>query len=211
VDAVQRVRILVADGRDAVRDGLMRLLALESDFDVVAGIASIGVVAQAIRTQPVDVAVLAHDLPGDSAALIEGLRGLWPSVRIVLLGGSGAGSRAGDTLSSGRGVLLSMDAGITALTAAIRQISSAEAMQLSAIDSARAPSGTALLTARERELLLMIAAGSSNARIAELTGLSPHTVRAHLRSIARKLGVRNRAHAVTAALQSGQIVLDRAS
>jgi DNA-binding NarL/FixJ family response regulator len=211
VEAGRRVRILVADGRDAVRDGLMRLLALESDFEVVAGIASAAVLEPATRSQAVDVAVLAHELPGGAAAPIEVLRGVWPTIRIVLLSGPSAACPARDALSGGRGLVLSSDAGIAALTAAIRQVGSAQPEKTSAIEPGRASSAAPALTARERELLLMIAAGSSNARIAALTGLSPHTVRAHLRSIARKLGVRNRAHAVTAALQSGQIVLDRAS
>jgi two-component system, NarL family, response regulator DesR len=211
VDAGQQVRILVVDGRDAVRDGLMRLLALDSDFDVVAGVASAGMLEPAICSRTVDVVLLAHELPGGAVALIEALRGVWPAVRFVLLCGPTAAPASGAALSGGRGVVLDKDAGIAALATAIRQISDAQAEKTPAGGPGRAPSAATALTARERELLLMIAAGSSNARIAALTGLSPHTVRAHLRSIARKLGVRNRAHAVTAALQSGQIVLDRAS
>jgi PAS domain S-box-containing protein len=69
------------------------------------------------------------------------------------------------------------------------------------------PWRAATLTPRERELLTMVALGSSGEQIATELVLSPETVRTHLRNARRKLGARSRAHAVALALQRGEIEL----
>jgi DNA-binding CsgD family transcriptional regulator len=61
------------------------------------------------------------------------------------------------------------------------------------------------LTARERELLTLVARGSSAAKIAEFTVLSPQTVRTHLRNAMKKLGADTRAHAVALAIELREI------
>ena len=63
----------------------------------------------------------------------------------------------------------------------------------------------ALLTPREREVLDLIAAGSTNREIAAALHLSPHTIHEHTSSLYRKLGARNRAEAVQRAHRAGLI------
>jgi DNA-binding CsgD family transcriptional regulator len=58
------------------------------------------------------------------------------------------------------------------------------------------------LTARERQVLELVAAGAANQRIAQTLGLSEHTVKFHLASVFRKLGVVNRTQAAAAYLRS---------
>jgi two-component system response regulator DesR len=65
--------------------------------------------------------------------------------------------------------------------------------------------GEARLTAREREVVSHISRGETNAEIAKVLFLSPHTVKEHTSAIYRKLGVRNRAQAVKAAQRLGLI------
>ena len=201
------IRLLIADGRTAVREGMARLLAAGDAMSVSATACSAEGVAEALRRTQVDVALIADDLPGGVTAAVRALRAACPTARLI---GYGVGAAGTDLLRLGAVGIADPATGSESLIALIRRAARAE-------DGSSAPrprgqrGATSLLTARERELLLMIAAGSSNASIAARTGLSPHTVRAHLRSIARKLGVRNRAHAVSAAVQSGQIALDRAS
>ena len=61
------------------------------------------------------------------------------------------------------------------------------------------------LTARQREILTRLANGASVDEIAEELGLSPETVRVHIRNARRRLGARSRSHAVVIALKRGAI------
>ncbi|MEP6622209.1 MAG: response regulator transcription factor [bacterium] len=63
------------------------------------------------------------------------------------------------------------------------------------------------LTPREREVLLLVAAGMGNARIGEQLGISKSTVKYHLGAIFTKLGVHTRAEAVTRGIRSGLVLL----
>ena len=64
------------------------------------------------------------------------------------------------------------------------------------------------LTDREREVLTLLAMGETNKTIAEKLHLSPETVRAHTRTARLRLGAKSRSHAITLALQSGQLEFD---
>jgi DNA-binding CsgD family transcriptional regulator len=69
------------------------------------------------------------------------------------------------------------------------------------------PPANGALTAREREILDMLAEGASNRAIAARLGISRHTVKYHVASVLTKLGARTRAAAVTLAVRSGLLVL----
>jgi DNA-binding CsgD family transcriptional regulator len=63
----------------------------------------------------------------------------------------------------------------------------------------------AMLTSRERDVLERLAEGRATEEIAELLHVSPHTVRSRIKAVLRKLGARNREHAVAIALTEGAI------
>lgn len=69
----------------------------------------------------------------------------------------------------------------------------------------RRPGRTADLTRRERDVLERLAEGRATEEVAELLHVSPHTVRSRVKSVLRKLGARNREHAVAIALSEGAI------
>ncbi|HEX8051828.1 MAG TPA: helix-turn-helix transcriptional regulator [Thermoleophilaceae bacterium] len=69
----------------------------------------------------------------------------------------------------------------------------------------RRPGRTADLTRRERDVLERLAEGRATGEVAELLHVSPHTVRSRVKSVLRKLGARNREHAVAIALSEGAI------
>ncbi|MCR3720620.1 MULTISPECIES: LuxR C-terminal-related transcriptional regulator [Prauserella salsuginis group] len=70
-------------------------------------------------------------------------------------------------------------------------------------DGAPQPAADGVLSARELDVLQLVATGAANGDIAAELGLRPNTVKAYLRSIARKLGATNRTHAVSLARESG--------
>jgi PAS domain S-box-containing protein len=71
--------------------------------------------------------------------------------------------------------------------------------------------GSSVLTAREREVLAMVAMGRSSVLIAAALGVSASTVESHVRHCLDKLGARNRAHAIALGLRDGEISLDRSA
>lgn len=75
-------------------------------------------------------------------------------------------------------------------------------------EAGRATARRGLLTAREREVLGMIASGRGTAGIAAELGVSTSTVETHVRHTLDKLGARNRAHAIALGLEAGEISLD---
>lgn len=77
--------------------------------------------------------------------------------------------------------------------------------ELGGLIDERPPSPSGKLTARERDVLAQIAAGADIRGIAAELSLSPNTVKTHLRNAMRRIGARNRAHAIALALRSGEI------
>jgi DNA-binding CsgD family transcriptional regulator len=75
----------------------------------------------------------------------------------------------------------------------------------------RPPERRAVLTERERDVLLMVAMGRGTSWIAAELGVSASTVETHVRHFLDKLGARNRAHAIALALHAGEISLDLAA
>ena len=69
----------------------------------------------------------------------------------------------------------------------------------------KSPARTAELTERERDVLERLAEGRATEEIAEILCVSPHTVRSRVKTVLRKLGARNREHAVAIALSEGVI------
>ena len=85
-----------------------------------------------------------------------------------------------------------------------------EPFDLEDLDALQAPERprhrrTAQLTKRERDVLERLAEGHATEEVAELLHVSPHTVRSRVKTVLRKLGARNREHAVAIALSEGAI------
>ncbi len=92
------------------------------------------------------------------------------------------------------------------LVAAIRTVASGGVYVDTAVSAFLAGSAPPdVLTVREQEVLQLLAAGLTGARIAEALGLSPETVRTHIRNAMRRLDARTRVHAVVRALALGEI------
>jgi two-component system response regulator DesR len=194
-----RLRVLVVDDHDVVHWGFRLLLERQSWVErcVTAGGAA-EAIEQARRLRP-DVALIDLLLSGESGAeLCEELHAALPDTRILLISGVGSISPAVARRAGASG-FVSKELGAGDIVKAVRMV--ALGMEV----FGRSEEGAGPLSGREREVVVLIAAGATNREIAQRLYLSPHTVKEHTSAIYRKLGVRNRAEAVRRAQRLGII------
>lgn len=211
---MKRIRILIADDHPVVRAGLQGMLASQPDFDLV-GEASTGreAVVLAVQLQP-DVVLLdlrMAELDGVGATVQ--IRALQPDVSVLML----------TTYDSNTDILRAIEAGATGyllkdtprdeLFAAIRTVAQGKAVlaptvALRLVQQRQMPVAE-IVSARELEVLTLVARGASNREIARSLHLSEATVKTHLIHLFGKLGVNDRTAAVTVALERGLLRLER--
>ena len=207
------IRVLIVDDHPVVRDGLRGVLDGEPDMQVV-GEAGHGAEALArVRAVPVDVVLMDLRMPMmGGVETIGELRRVAPEVRVLVL----------TTYDTDRDVLPAIEAGATGyllkdtpreeLLRAVRAAYRGEAVLSPAVagrlmGQVRAPAQDTL-SARELEVLRLVAAGSTNRETAKRLFISEATVKTHLLHIYAKLEVRDRASAVAAGYQRGLLVPD---
>lgn len=205
------IRVLVVDDHPMWRDGVARDLT-ESGLAVV-GTAGDG--EQALRvaaaTRP-QVVLLDLNLPGLSGAdLIRRLRE--PSLRVLVLSASGERQDVLDAVTAGATGYLVKSARLEDLVAAVRATAAGEAVFTPGLaglvlgEYRRIAAGTEpdtpRLTARETEVLRLVAKGLTYPEIAARLVLSPRTVQNHVRNTLTKLQLRNKAQLVRYALEQG--------
>jgi DNA-binding NarL/FixJ family response regulator len=205
------IRVLVVDDHPMWRDGVARDLT-ESGLAVV-GTAGDG--EQALRvaaaTRP-QVVLLDLNLPGLSGAdLIRRLRA--PSLRVLVLSASGERQDVLDAVTAGATGYLVKSARLEDLVAAVRATAAGEAVFTPGLaglvlgEYRRIAAGTEpdtpRLTARETEVLRLVAKGLTYPEIAARLVLSPRTVQNHVRNTLTKLQLRNKAQLVRYALEQG--------
>lgn len=209
------VRILVADDHPLYRRGLAALLNAQQDWEVVAEEADgLGAVTSA-RSHSPDVVVIDLNMPGlDGIEATRRIVAGQPEVGVLVLtmydddGSVFAAMRAG-----ARGYLLK-GADQDEIVRAVSGIAGGEAIfgptvarRIIDFFAERRPRPTQPvfpeLTAREHEVLDMIAAGRSNAEVAKTLVLSPKTVRNHVSAIFAKLQVAGRSEAIIRARDAG--------
>jgi DNA-binding NarL/FixJ family response regulator len=196
--STRRLRVLVVDDHDVVHWGFRMLLG-EQPWVERCLAARTGAEAIALtRNFEPHVALVDLFLAGESGAeLCESLRRASPRTRVLLISGAGRMSPA-TARAAGASGFVSKDWEAAEIAAAVKAVGLGMTMFPPKSDQP-AP----LLTEREREVLDLIAAGSTNREIAERLYLSPHTVKEHTSALYRKLRARNRAEAVQRAQRIG--------
>ena len=213
---MKQIRILLADDHNVIRKGLRLLLESHPEFTVVAEAANgRQAIEQAVATRP-DVAVLDIAMPqlsGTEAA--ERIRELLPSTAIVILSMHADEGYVLRALKAGAKGYLLKDSAEGELIQAIRAVSeekaffSPEISRMLVEDYMRemktrgVQDSFELLTAREREILHLLAEGKSNKDIASMLGLSLYTVETHRRNLQEKLNVRSLAELILYAVRKG--------
>jgi DNA-binding NarL/FixJ family response regulator len=210
------IEVLIAEEHRLVRAGLRSLLELEGDV-VVVGEAGRGehAVAEARSLRP-DVVLIDEQVPGfdglQATRLIAGLA----HVGVLLLTASSDAAEAHAAVQAGADGLLLRDGEPRDLLHAVRAVAAGGAFlgppftrHLVAAFAGRrrraSPAQLDELTAREREVMVLVAYGWSNVQIAARLQLSPATVKTHVARALAKLGVADRAQLTSLAYESGLI------
>jgi DNA-binding NarL/FixJ family response regulator len=192
------IRVLVADDHPVVQHGLCTMLELEDDIDVIGRAADGGeAVSQALSLQP-DVILLDVQMPVmDGIEALRRIRTQDPEARVIVLTTYRNEDYIFPSLQAGaRGYLLK-DATREELAGAIRQVAAGESLLDPALVHAAADHPA--LTARERDVLRLMADGKNNSEIAAQLFVSENTVKTHVSNIFDKLNCRDRAAAVLSA------------
>jgi DNA-binding NarL/FixJ family response regulator len=196
--SVKRLRVLVVDDHDVVHWGFRVLLGQQPWVERCLAARTGAEALELTRRYRPHVALVDLFLAGESGAdVCDSIRRESPETRVLLISGAGRMSPAAARASGASG-FVSKDLEASEVAQAVRRVGLGMTMF-----PPKAEQPAPLLSEREREVLELIAAGSTNREIAQQLFLSPHTVKEHTSALYRKLGARNRAEAVQRAQRIG--------
>jgi DNA-binding NarL/FixJ family response regulator len=204
VKTMRRIRVLVVDDHGLMIEAVRIAMDREHDIEIV-GEARTGreVLPEVARRQP-DIVLLDIRMPDvDGLTVLRELRVRHPDVKVVMLSGQADPEIEQEALHAGALAYLDKRVDPSTLAACLRSV----------MDGAIAGPGTGCpppdgaafpaLTEREREILVQVSRGKSNADIAATLWLSEQTIKYHLTNIYRKLGVKGRPGAVRYVFELG--------
>jgi DNA-binding NarL/FixJ family response regulator len=205
----KKIRILAADDHVLIRQGIISIIGDDPDLELVAE-ASTGreAIEQFRRHQP-DVTLMDLQMPemGGIEAIIA-IRSEFPNARIIVLTTYTGDVQVVRALKAGARAYLLKGSVHTDLLETIRAVHAGQKRVPPEVAAEVAGhTGEEDLTARELEILKLVAAGNANKEIAAQLSISEDTVKSHVGSVLEKLGANDRTHAVTIGLKRGIIAL----
>jgi two-component system NarL family response regulator len=207
---MSEIRVLIVDDHPVVREGLAAMIERRKDMTVV-GEAGDGVEALAqFHVLRPDVTLMDLRLPGMSGVeAIDAIRAEFPDARIIVLTTYDGDEDIYRGLQAGAMAYLLKDAPREELLEAIRAVHAGQMRIPPDVASKLAERIMGPeLTAREMDVLRLIAAGKTNKEIGAELNITEGTVKAHVNNILGKLGVSDRTQAVTTALRRGLVQLE---
>jgi len=203
----RRILVLAVDGNQLVQEGLAALIDREEDMAVVATASSGEEAMNDVRRYRPDVVtldLLLPDMPGEHLArriLAES-----PETRIVAITSSQGHLQARRALDAGVHGYLSKAAPGWELVRAIREVKAGKRMIPGPMTCERSDvAKRKALTARELQVLQLVASGNTNKQVAAQLSIATDTVRMHMKSILSKLAANDRTHAVAIAITLGML------
>ncbi|MFD8977107.1 MULTISPECIES: response regulator transcription factor [unclassified Streptomyces] len=214
------IRVVVADDQELVRSGFAMILDAQPDIEVVAEAGDGTEAVEAVRRLAPDVALLDIRMPRTDG--IEACRTISAEsdCRTVILTTFDTDAYVYEALHAGASGFLLKDVRRDDLVHAVRVVAAGDSLLAPSVArrlveqyTAGGPRRTApgpdprldVLTGRERETLLLLARGLSNAEIAAELVVSDHTVKTHVGNVLAKLGLRDRIQAVICAYETGLV------
>jgi len=212
------IRVLIADDQELVRTGFRVILNAAADLDVVGEAGDGRAAIEAVDAVRPDVVLMDIRMPNlDGIEATRRLTQRAPAPRVLILTTFDLDEYVYEALRAGASGFLLKDAGADELLHAVRVVAAGEALLAPSItrklieDYARRPPvrdqpiALAELTARELEVLRLLARGRSNADIARDLVVSDATVKTHVARIFGKLDLHDRAQAVVLAYETGLV------
>jgi len=206
------IRIALADDHAVFREGMRRVLEAQGDL-AVAGEAGSGEELMALlRERAAEVVLLDVSMPGPGlASLLERIAAHHPAAAVLVLSAHSEERYALHALRAGARGYLSKTSSGAQIAAAIRQVAAGRKyispavaeLMADTLSGAREGEPHELLSAREREVMLRIAAGESPASIAAALRLSSKTVQTYRARMMRKMGFKSTADVVGYSIRHG--------
>lgn len=214
-----KIRVVLADDHTIVRHAIRQALEIAEDIEILGEASDGNMALQLVEELKPDIALLDIQMPGQSGVEVtRQIKALFPNVRILILTAYDDDPYVFALLQAGADGYLLKTLDVDDLIRAVRAVHRGESalspeiteMVLKQIKSGH-PAGAAKqiegLTARELEIIRLVAEGLTNKSIGAQLGINDRTVRGHLANIFGKLGAASRTEAVTEALKKGWIVL----
>ena len=207
-------RLLIVDDHDMFADSLRMALSAQPDFEVVGTASTLAQAKNLVATTAPDVVLLDHQLPdGLGVDSIADLRAIRPQANIVVLTAAAEDSMLVAATEAGCAGFILKTSPLDELVAAVRTAAAGEIMVssdllsrlLNRLHHQHERAGSSDLTAREQEILELIAEGLTNGAIAARLFISVNTVRNHVQSILAKLGAHSKLEALSVAIRDGLI------
>ncbi|MGI5269635.1 response regulator [Nonomuraea sp. CA-218870] len=205
---------MLVDDQELLRAGFRMVLGAQPGIEVVAEAGDGSRAVELLRSVEVDVVLMDVRMPGmDGVEALGHIRG----PKVLILTTFDLDEYAFAAVKAGASGFLLKDVPTAELVSAIRSVHAGDAVvsprtlrrmldRFAAHLPSEPPAAAAELTPREREVLLMVARGRSNAEIAAELEVAEATVKTHLGRVLAKLGLRDRAQVVVYAYEAGLIV-----
>jgi DNA-binding NarL/FixJ family response regulator len=219
-DGARPIRILLADDQPLLRTGFRMVLGAEEDLDIVGEAGDGAEAIELSRRLLPDVVLMDIRMPRmDGVAATKAIVDARLPVRVLILTTFDLDEYVVGALRAGASGFLAKDVPAEDLVTAIRTVAAGEAVVGPRIlkrlldrfaetlpdPAAAPPRALDVLTEREREVLVQVARGLSNAEIARALSVSETTIKTHVGHVLTKLGLRDRVQAVVLAYESGLV------
>ncbi|RXR22386.1 response regulator transcription factor [Oerskovia turbata] len=211
-------RVVVADDQPVVRYGFAAILDAAEDLEVVGSAGDGAELLDVVATHRPDVAVVDVRMPVmDGIAATAAICAHHPGTSVLILTTFDLDEYVFDALQAGASGFLLKDTPAPRLVEGVRLVADGSMLLGPTVTrrlvgdfaqrTTRAAPGIENLTGREREVLLTVARGLSNAEIGAELFITEQTVKSHVSEVLRKLGCRDRVQLVIAAYESGLVGL----
>lgn len=204
------IRVMIVEDHRIVAEGLVALLSGLPDMTVVGSAGSVAESAPLAQSQSPDVALLDFRLPdGTGAEAGARIRELRPDTKLIFLSRDDSDAARIAAVEVGASAFLHKSRAATEVVDAIRLVAKGGNLitprTVATLVTKRRTRTTQLqsLTAREKDVLRLLATGAGSRDISQALGISYTTMRTHLRSLGRKLGVHSRIEAIAKSRELG--------
>jgi DNA-binding NarL/FixJ family response regulator len=205
------IKVTITDDQQIILNGLQKIIAEASDIDLIGVFTGGEDLLEGLEKQLPDVLMLDINMPGKTGIELAGIISKqFPPVKIIALTNVDIIPQVKKMLQHGAVGYLLKDAAPEIIIEAIRKVAGGdkylyEDLQKQLMNDLFEPSGKHVITRREKEILQLVVDEYTNQEIAEKLFLSLRTVENHRNNLLQKLGVKNTAGLVKAAINEGLV------